>query len=316
MADALSRTAHADIQELAAVFVVQPTWLLDLQTTYSTDPKSSQLLQELTIKSPSGHYNLKDGIIYYKSRVWVGSSAEIQQKVLQVLHSGPAGGHSGAEATYHRVKQLFAWPHLKQSVHSFVSQCSIYKQAKYDRFAYPGLLAPLPIPIGAWQTVSLDFIEGLPKSSRFDSILVVVDKFSKYAHFVPLSHPYTAFQIALVYMTHIYKLRGLPKALISDRDKIFTSQVWKELFKLLKVDLLMSSAYHPQTDDQTERVNQCLETYLRCFVHSCPKKWSSWLSLAEFLYNTSYHSSLGQTPFKVLYGHDPVQIGIDLADSC
>lgn len=166
----------------------------------------------------------------------MGCSAEIQQKVLEVLHSGSTGGHSGAEATYHRVKQLFAWPQLKQSVHSFFSQCAVCKQAKYDRSAYPGLLAPLPIPTGAWQTVSLDFIEGLPKSSRFDSILVVVDKLSKYAHFVPLTHPYTAFQIALVYITNIYKLHGLPKALISNRDRIFTSQVWKELFKLLKVD--------------------------------------------------------------------------------
>lgn len=162
----------------------------------------------------------------------------------------------------------------------------------------------------------MDFIEGLPKSAKYNSILVVVDKFSKYAHFFPRSHPYTAFQIALTCITHIYKLHGLPKAIISDRDKVFTSLVWKELFKLLKVTLLMSSAYHLQTDGQTERVNQCLKTYLRCFVHSCPQKWSSWLPLAEFWYNTSFHSSLGQTPFKVLYGHDPVHMGLDIADAC
>ena len=107
MADALSKTTHADIQELAVVSVVQPTWLLDLQTAYSTDPRSCQLLQELTVKSPSGHYSLKLETTVCRS------SAEIQQKVLQVLHSGLARGHSGVEATYHRVKQLFAWPHLK-----------------------------------------------------------------------------------------------------------------------------------------------------------------------------------------------------------
>jgi hypothetical protein len=161
----------------------------------------------------------------------------------------------------------------------------------------------------------LDFIEGLPKSGNFNCILVVVDKFSKYAHCIPLSHPFTAFQVALVYMNQVYKLHGLPKALLSDRDKNFTSIVWKELFKLLKVDLLMCSAYHLQTDGQTERVNQCLETYLTCFVHACPAKWSSWLALAEFWYNTSYHSSLGNTPFKVLYGHELNQLGIDVADT-
>jgi hypothetical protein len=106
--------------------------------------------------------------------------------------------------------------------------------------AYPGLLAPLPIPAGALQTVSLDFIEGLPRSASYNCILVVVDKFSKYAHFVPLSHPFTAFQIALAYLTNIYKLHGLPKAIISV-IRFSLSNIWKELFKLLKVELQMSN---------------------------------------------------------------------------
>lgn len=142
----------------------------------------------------------------------------------------------------------------------------------------------------------MDFIEGLPKSNSFNCILVVVDRFTKYAHFIPLSRPFTTLQVAVVFMNNVFKLHGLPQAIISDRDKIFTSNLWKELFKLLGTDLQMSSAYHPHTDGQTERVNQCLETYLRCFVHSCPSKWSSWLHLAEFYYNTSFHSSLGNTP--------------------
>ena len=116
--------------------------------------------------------------------------------------------------------------------------------------AYPGLLAPLLIPEGAWQTVSMAFIEGLPKPASYNCILVVVDKFSKYAHFIPLSHPFTAFQVVIVYLQHVYKLHGLPKAMISDRDKIFTNNLWKELFKLLGTDLHMSSAYHPQSNGQ------------------------------------------------------------------
>lgn len=157
----------------------------------------------------------------------------------------------------------------------------------------------------------MDFIEGLPRSNSFNNILVVVDRFTKYGHFLPLSHPYTALQIAVVFINNVFKLHGLPQAIVSDRDKIFTSNLWRELFKLLGTELQMSSAYHPQTDGQTERVNQCLETYLRCFVHSCPTKWSSWLPLAEFWYNTSFHSSLGNTPFYVLYGHHPQQLGIE-----
>jgi hypothetical protein len=173
----------------------------------------------------------------------------------------------------------------------------------------------LHIPDHAWHTITLDFI-GLPKSVGANCILVVVDKFSKYAHLVALSHPFTALQVAVIYLNNIFKLHGLPTVMISDRDKIFTSNVWQELFKLLDTDLRMSSSYHPQIDGQTERVNQCIETYLRCFVHACPTKWSYWLALAEYLYNTSFHSSLSKTPFLVLYGHDPKHFGIDISQAC
>ena len=102
--------------------------------------------------------------------------------------------------------------------------------------------------------------------------MVVIDKFTKYAHFVPLAHPSTALQVAQHYIDYVYKLHGLPQALISDRDRIFTSSVWHNLFKLSDTKLLMSSSYHPQTDGQTERLNQCLETFLMCAVSSCPKQ--------------------------------------------
>lgn len=164
--------------------------------------------------------------------------------------------------------------------------------------------------------ISLDFVEGLPPSDRFNAILVVVDKFSKYGHFIPIHHPYTALGIAKLFLDNVYKLHGLPKAIISDRDPIFTSALWKELFKLTDTQLLMSSAYHPQTDGQIERLNQCLEGFLRCTVHSCPRQWSKWLSVAEFWYNTAHHSALGRSPFEVLYGQKPRQLGIEKIDLC
>jgi hypothetical protein len=117
-------------------------------------------------------------------------------------------------------------------------------------------------------------------------------------------------------MEHVYKLHGMPQAIVSDRDKIFTSILWKELFKLSGTSLCMSSAYHPQSDGQTERVNQCIEAYLRCFIHSTPAKWSQWLHLAEFWYNTCYHSALNHTPFEILYGHPPSHFGIDPEHDC
>jgi hypothetical protein len=205
---------------------------------------------------------------------------------------------------------------MKESIKHYISACEVCAKAKTEHSRLPGLLHPLPIPKKAWQTISLDFIEGLPKSKSYNTILVVIDKLTKYAHFIPLSHPYTAMTVAQQFLNHIYKLHGLPEVIISDRDKIFTSTLWQELYKLSDTTLNMSSAYHPQTDGQTERLNQCLETYLRCMVHACPTKWAHWLALAEYWYNTTYHSAHGKTPFEVLYGHAPRHFGISATDTC
>jgi hypothetical protein len=144
---------------------------------------------------------------------------------------------------------------MKNMIKQYVSQYTTCQQAKPKRVSYPSLLQPLPVLDYAWQVVTLDFIEGLPNSQQYNNILVVVDKFSKYAHFIPLKHPFTAFQVALAFMDNVFKLHGLPEALISDRDKIFTSSLWKELFKLTKTQLKMSTSYHPQTNGQTKRVH-------------------------------------------------------------
>lgn len=214
--------------------------------------------------------------------------------------------------TYQKIRQLFFWPGMRSAVLSFVQACNICAQAKPDRSGYPGLLQPLPVPRASWEVISLDFVEGLPLSGSANAILVVVDKFSKFAHFIPLQHPFTAFSVAKLFMDYVYKLHGLPLAIISDRDRIFTSKLWQLLFQLAGTDLRMSTAYHPQSDGQTERINQCLETYLRCFTQACPRRWSQWLSLAEFWYNASYYSALGRTPFEVLYGFPPRHIGLDV----
>jgi IS30 family transposase len=153
---------------------------------------------------------------------------------------------------------------MKQQIIDFVKICAIYQKNKSENVPYPGLLQPLPVPDMAWTHISMDFVEGLPKSQKKNVILVVVDRLTKYAHFISLSHPYTAAEVAQLFLENIFKLHGLPKVILTDRDPIFTSSVWQSLFKVMGVQLHLTSAYHPQTDGQTERVNQCLENYLRC----------------------------------------------------
>lgn len=171
---------------------------------------------------------------------------------------------------------------MRADIRAFVQSCSVCIQAKPVHARYPGLLQPLLVPSSSWEIVTMDFIEGLPQSGAANAILVVVDKFSKFAHFLPLKHPFSAKVVAQLFLDTVYRLHGMPKSIISDHDRVFTSRFWQLLFWSAGAQLCLSSSYHPQTEGQTERVNQCLETYLRCFVHTCPSQWSRWLSLTEY----------------------------------
>ena len=140
-----------------------------------------------------------------------------------------------------------------------------------------GLLQPLPIPNQVWEDIAIDFIIGLPNSSGFTVIMVVIDRLTKYSHFVSMKSNCTSKTLAEAFMCHIIKLHGVPKSIVSDRDKVFTSNFWQHLFKIQGTTLAMSSAYHPQTDGQSEALNKCLEMYLRCFTFDNPKAWAKLL---------------------------------------
>ena len=154
----------------------------------------------------------------------------------------------------------------------------------------------------------MDFIDGLPSSQGHTVIMVIVDRLSKYSHFVPLKHPYTAITVAKAFADNVVRLHGIPTSIISDRDKVFVSTFWKTLFNLQGTTLNMSSSYHPQTDGQTEVVNRTLEQYLRCFTSDQPKRWMEWLSWAEYSYNTSVHSVTQISPFEAVYRVPPPSI--------
>jgi hypothetical protein len=288
----------------------QKLWIrwrrIKVLNTYITDAHATTLFQELTVKSPNDKgYSLEQGIIKYKGRIFIGNNLALQTKLIAALHDSAIGGHSGMQASYQRIKQLYYWPGMKLAVENYVKQCSICQHAKALHHKPAGLLQPLPPPKAPWQEITMDFIEGLPLSDNANTILVVVDRLTKYNHFLPLKHPYTAASVAKLFLDNVVKLHGVPITIIFDRDKIFTGHFWKELIKALGTKLNYSTAYHPQTDGQSERVNQCLEQYLRCAVQDNPTHWKKWLGLAEFWYNSSHHSGLGCSPFKALYKLEP-----------
>ena len=313
-ADALSRRPPDDSQ-LFAISSNQPTWLVEIVDSYKHDERAMAIMQQLAVQPASKPpYSLVNGLLRYKQSIWVGPVPELHHKIFSAFHDSPLGGHSGFPVTYKRIHALFTWNGMKKFILQQVQSCLICQKAKPERVPYPGLLSPLPIPHQTWDTVSMDFINGLSQSSQYNCILVVIDKFSKYGHFIPLKRPFNAQKVAEVFLDNVYKLHGMPSVIISDRDPLFTSHFWKLLVARTGTQLNMSTANHPETDGQTERVNQQVECYLRCFISAQPHKWSKWLPLCEFWYNSNWHSALGKSPFEILYGYTPRYFGISATD--
>ena len=300
--DALSRRPHVP-GDCYVLSEIQPAWVQEIMDSYESDPHVTAILQKLAIDPLTvPNFTLQGGLLRFKKRLWVGSNEQLQRKIIDNLHASSAGGHSGFPVTYRRISQLFHWKKMKQMVKEMLQQCQICQLAKPDRVPYPGLLQPLPIPSQPWEMMTMDFIEGLPPSRQFNCILVVIDKLSKYGHFIVVKHPYTASTVAEAFLDRVYHLHGL-------------SSFWKEFCNRTGIKIRMSSGQHPQTDGKTERVNQQVEGYLRCFISAHPHRWSKWLPLCELSYNSNWHSSIGHSPFEVVYRHAPCYFGISPADA-
>jgi hypothetical protein len=248
-ADALSRVGH--LLSVSALSICQPRWLQEVTNSYETDATAQELLTKLALCSPDEDgYALNQGVIRHKGRLWIGANTALQTKLISALHQSAVGGHSGVMATYQRLKKLFAWRGLKAAVEDYVRQCQVCQQCKHEHIKPAGKLQPLPIPHVPWQEITMDFVEGLPKSDGFEVIMVVVDRLTKFAHFVPLKHPFSAAQVATALWDNVIKLHSVPLTIVSDRGSIFTSAVWRGLFAAAGTKLLYSTAYHPQTDGQ------------------------------------------------------------------
>uniref|UniRef100_A0A2N9FJQ1 Reverse transcriptase n=1 Tax=Fagus sylvatica TaxID=28930 RepID=A0A2N9FJQ1_FAGSY len=256
-------------------------------------------------KAAFGKFYRIDGYLFRENRLCVPNSS-MHELLVREAHGGGLMGHFGVRKTLDVLHEHFFWPKMKRDVERVCSRCVTCRQAK-SRVLPHGLYTPLPVPSAPWVDISMDFVLGLPRSRKGrDSIFVVVDRFSKMAHFISCHKTDDATHIADLFFREIVRLHGVPRSIVSDRDVKFLSYFWKVLWGKLGTKLLFSTTCHPQTDGQTEVVNRTLSTLLRTIIQKNLKNWEDCLPFIEFAYNRSVHSTTDFSPFEIVYGFNPL----------
>jgi hypothetical protein len=304
VADALSR---CDTDDALGMAVSAPHFdFVDrLRAAHDTDPALRALREEIIAGTRDAPWSVVDSMVAYSGHLYIPPGSPLLQELLSAVHDD---GHEGIQRTVHRIRRDFHSPNLRTAVHDFIRACVTCQRNKSEHLHLAGLLLPLPVPTTVWVDVGMDFIEALPRVNGKYVILTVVDRFSKSCHFIPLAHPYSAESVARVFFAEVVRLHGIPQSIVSDRNPVFTSSFWRELMRLSGTKLHMTSAFHPQSDDQTEAANKVIVMYLHCLTGDRPRQWLRWLPWAEYVYNTAYQTTLKDTPFCVVFGHDPPSI--------
>ncbi|GJY06798.1 ty3-gypsy retrotransposon protein [Tanacetum coccineum] len=244
-----------------------------------------------------------DGTLYYLDRIWVPLKGEVRTLIMDEAHKSKYYVHPGADKMYYDLRDRYWWPGMKKDIAEYVSKCLTCLKVKAEHQRPSGLLQQPEIPVWKWKGIAMDFVTKLPRtSSGHDTIWVIVDRLTKSAHFLPMREDYKMDRLARLYLNEIVARHGVPISIISDRDSRFTSRFWQSMQEALGTRLDMSTAYHPQTDGQSERTIQTLEDMLRACVLDFGGSWDVHLPLVEFSYNNSYHSSVRCAPFEALYG--------------
>jgi hypothetical protein len=239
----------------------------------------------------------EDGQLRFRGLLYVPDHDMLRLRIMQLCHDSAITGHPGRAKTFALLRRNYYWPKDYSDVRKYVKFCQICRRAKGAKHAPYGTLKSLPVPNGRWKDISMDFIVGLPLSDGHDAILVVVDRLTKMKHLIPCHTTDDADKLAMLFITYVWKLHGLPESIVSDRGSLFTSEFWKRLCKRLRIDALLSTAFHPETDGQTEIANAALEAILRCYVNYHQDDWSEWLPLAEFALNNQESESTKMSPF-------------------
>jgi RNase H-like domain found in reverse transcriptase/Reverse transcriptase (RNA-dependent DNA polymerase)/Integrase zinc binding domain/Chromo (CHRromatin Organisation MOdifier) domain len=291
---------------LATISIVENKELeQQIKDAYPLDECAARVL-----KQPTHDFALdQQGILRFKGLVYIPS--RIRTAFIQEQHSLPAHGHQGIAKTFERLARDYYFPEMRKKVEKIVSECDLCNKSKASRHSPYGLIRSPPVPGRAWKSIAFDFVVKLPPSREpmtkvvYDSIWVVTDRTTKYGHFVPYKEASDAKELAYAFLRHVVSQHGLPDEIISDRDKLFTSKFWTSLMAQLGANHKLSTAFHPQTDGQTERLNQTLEQYLRCYVNYQQNNWVELLPVAELAYNTARSDPIGTSPFFANYGYEP-----------
>ena len=251
-----------------------------------------------------------NGVLRRAGKVWVPDDVALREAILTRNHDDPVGGHYGIQRTVEVLQRKYFWKRLREDVRKYIRHCAACQTNKIRRHKPWGLLEPLPVATVPWKHFSMDFVTDLPisrdeKGNCYDSILVLIDRFTKYSRYLPVTKTITSQQLAELLMTSAFLKTGAPETLVTDRGSVFTSQFWSDICFYLRVKKHLSTAFHPQTDGQTERQNQEMESYLRIYMNREQDDWATLLPYAEYAYNSKKHSATGYTPIELAFGTPP-----------
>ncbi len=286
--------------------------LADIHEASKRDPAYlTALKQPRTRNNP---LSVVGGALYHSGdRLYIPADLPLRTRLMHECHDTPLAGHVGKDKTIEQVKRRFYWPGMDSDITRYVTSCDACQRNKPSQQAPMGKMMPLPIPTRPGQQWSMDLITQLPRSrSGNDAIVVFVDKLTKLVHFVPTRTDVTAPQLATIFMREVVRLHGVPQSILSDRDPRFTAKFWQAFWAQLGTTLPMSTAYHPETDGQTERSNRTLEEMLRAFINFKQDDWDEHLAAAELATNNAVHASTGCTPFSLWHGQE-VMLPLDHA---
>ena len=286
-----------------ANLTIQPTLFEGIKEAQLTDPELVKIREGLK-EDKESRFSLSEGeILYMNGRLCIPNDNELRKQLLCEAHDTPYSVHPGATKMYQGLKEHFWWNGMKRDVAEYVSKCLTCQRIKAEHRSPAGELQPIKLPEWKWDEITMDFVVGLPKTLEgYDAVWVIVDRLTKSARFVPIKVTYSVERLAEIYIANVVCLHRVPKSIISDRDTRFTSHFWRYVQKVLGTQVKFSTAFHTQTDGQSERTIQILEDMLRSYVMDFGGSWNKKLALIEFSYNNSYQASLGMAPYEALYG--------------